>query len=232
MVTVIKLLRFLAKLVVVLGIPMSAMAAESLLVFYPTLIPSAERQALLKGKIPGFDITVFDKYKDFELNMKINPEHVIVFHGADVPQDYKLIAKLKDLSGSGQTELKVFSLDPAMKLTEDTKLGMVTVTDRKEQKKFANDIVGVPVKAVKGVTKLEDLVPQLVLKNVDAILMSVANLEEVKGKFDTPLHEIGINKKVDPIRLLSRGGDSAKLKGALQALSGDDLKGLGLKGVE
>ena len=118
-----------------------------------------------------------------------------------------------------------------MKLTEDTKLGMVTVTDRKEQKKFTNDIVGVPVKAVKGVTKLEDLVPSWCLKRGCDFNVR-GQFRGSKGKFDTPLHEIGINKKVDPIRLLSRGGDSAKLKGALQALSGDDLKGLGLKGVE
>ena len=41
--------------------------------------------------------------------MKINPEHVIVFMEPMFHQTIKLIAKLKDLSGSGQTELKVFS---------------------------------------------------------------------------------------------------------------------------
>lgn len=156
--------------------------AESLYVFYPTVIRPNILEEKLSEACPGVDIVVFGRYKDFkEKVLKDNPDAVLT----KTPLLEQLLhydIKYRGLrNGSIRENYVLLSVDKPLSPQELTRIpiGAVDFLGRKEMNRFVKELLKVPPR-LKRVTKIEDLLPLMTFKMAQGILITEKDISYFK----------------------------------------------------
>ncbi|RLC11206.1 MAG: hypothetical protein DRI57_19260 [Deltaproteobacteria bacterium] len=147
--------------------------AESLYVFYPT----TQRPRVINKKmtevLPGIEITVFGRYRDFEKKIGTAPPDAILAKGPVVRQVAGYSIKLRGIrDGSADEPYMLLSVDEKVdpgNLAGEA-VGVVGILGRKGMKKFVGSYFR-PAPKLRRVLKIEDLLELLVFKMVKAVII-------------------------------------------------------------
>lgn len=174
----IELLR-LGLLVLIGGCVVSSPATERLFVFYPSSIRPQAMQQRLSEACPGFDITLYGRYKDFWNQVMQNaPDAVLTvgtFQGR-IPGYSRALAGQKNNESSEQLFLLSVGKGINPSHVDSLTIGVVDIMSRGEMDSLMQ-VYFKQVPHLKRVTKLEDLLPLLTFGMADAILVN-ANQSE------------------------------------------------------
>ncbi|MDM8565985.1 hypothetical protein QUF74_10075 [Candidatus Halobeggiatoa sp. HSG11] len=158
--------------------------AESLYVFYPSTLRTQFMQKKLTNALPGIEIRVFGRYKDFKSKIKADSPEVIL---AKMPVIKRLKNYVPKLNGSRKNETKepyVF-----LSVTENKKpnpnnmagmtIGVFDILGRKGMKELVGNYFK-PIPKLKRVSKMEDLLQLLTFNMVNAVLIPEIHVKYFK----------------------------------------------------
>ena len=167
--------------------PAHAADGPSIFVFLPNDMRARAFEKLLTTAMPGVDITVFGRLKDFQNNIKKAPPDAVLTMRAVIDQQKGVSAILQGAAGGKTQESYVLiSVDQPASLADKPVIGVVDILGRKKMPSFVSEIVNTKTK-VKRVAKPEDLLSLLQFKMVDAILLPKAGYDQLKSKTELKL---------------------------------------------
>jgi hypothetical protein len=170
--------------------------AASLGVFLPSHLPPKEIERTLKADpaLKSLDIVVFAKFKEFEnLNQKTPFDYAIL--PSSYHHFYSTYKPILQFTAKGNLKFQYVLLSLNKPGTPDdiakSTVGIVDELGRSQMKKYVQETLlkGTSPKAVKTVTKVEDLFPLLALNNADYILVKPDDLKFIKEKYESKPHE-------------------------------------------
>ena len=211
---------------------------KRLIVFLPSLRPPAEMEKALKADAASssLDTAVFGRYTDAAtaIGLESPPYLIAPAQLVAATKGYEAVAHFTRQGKEG-APLLLLSLGPpwtAAKTAEGT-VGVLEELDRKLTKGFLDSVLkGKSFKAIKRVTKTEDLLPLLALGNSDYILISADAYAEQKQKFSTQVETIGQSSEVAfPVLAVRSGAAPAQSKDLLK-LAPSTVKSLGYDGLK
>ncbi len=159
--------------------------AERLYVFYPSTVRTQVMQKELTNALPGIDIRVFGRYRDFKAKTKSDSPDMIL----SKPPVIKSLPKYSiNLQGSKRRKTKeayvLLSVTKNIKLNPANMAGMTVgafdILGRKGMKKFIGKYLKANPK-IKRVSKVEDLLQLLTFNMVKAILIPKIHIKYFKG---------------------------------------------------
>jgi len=183
-----------ASLLVVSGLvisqvtPSAAQAADkpSMFVYLPTDIRPNAFQKMLNSAIPGVNITVFGRVKDFQKNIKKQPPDAILSYRPVIDNEQGISIGLQGTNKGSQDESYVLiSVGQNVELKADQQLtiGVVDLLGRKKMPNFVSKLVQATQKPkIKRVSKPEDLLSLLQFKVADAVLVPENDVKAFKAK--------------------------------------------------
>ncbi len=189
----------------------------------------------LGGKVKTAPVKVFARFSDFKaMVQKEKPDAVIAPLLAIKELGLQGDVKAQGLIGGKDKQAMVLvSLDPGIDLSAkpDAQIGVLDIAGRSAMRIVLVDAAGEKSK-IKLVTKLEDLLPMLTFKSADAVLVTVQDYEELKGRtqaklVSTPLNGVALGAVA--VAALPGGGAPDKVVNEVKALSKKDLKMLGVE---
>jgi hypothetical protein len=220
--------RLLAFLILVfLG---DALAGPKVFVFYPSLARPLAIQEALSKRCPGLKITVFGRLADLQALVEREHPEAILAQNAVLKQFPEYRPRLQgSRNGSTTEDYVLLSLDKPFDAAKAStaSIGVVGMLDRKEMDGFVADLVsGAP--RLNRVTKVEDLLPLLIFRSVEAVLVSETNVREFQKKSQARLVVAKLDKgKVGLVAAGILGGEGEILP-ALKALDAGTLSLLGV----
>ena len=164
-----------------------AETSPSVFVFLPNDLRARAFEKLLTSAMPGVNIKVFGRLKDFQSNVKKNPPDALLSLRAVLDEQQGISSILQGaIGGKSQESYALISVDQPTSLEPGTVIGVVDVLGRKRMPGFVKKVVNTKTK-VKRVAKPEDLLSLLQFKMADAILLPKANIEGLKAKTELNL---------------------------------------------
>ncbi|MEK8021278.1 MAG: hypothetical protein VSS75_030765 [Candidatus Parabeggiatoa sp.] len=157
--------------------------AERLYVFYPSVMRTQIMQKKLSRALPGIEIRVFGRYRDFKAKTKTDSPDAIISKAPVIKHLGDYLIKLKGIRDDETNESYVLlsvgkRVNPANMAR--TTIGVFDILGRKGMKKFIGHYFR-PKPRIKRVSKMEDLLQLLTFNMVDAILIPEINVEYFKG---------------------------------------------------
>ena len=153
--------------------------APKLLVYLHVSLKQRAFQGLLQSALPGVDVTAVGRISDFDRAMSDVPDAVLTL--PLVLSAKNLHAQLQGLrAGSGEEKYALVAADAAPDPTRVKAVGALDVLGREGTNLFVNQLLGVSGK-VERVTKVEDLLPLLQMQRVDAIVIPLRLLSDVRS---------------------------------------------------
>lgn len=154
-------------------------AAESMYIYYPSVLKPNVVQQKIKDLDNTVDVTVFGKYRDFQTMVALNKPDVVLTKSEILPKlsGYQS-KKYARRQGNKKEQYVLLSVD-GQNLTEESVVGVVDFLPRNDMRAFVASTIGKHVK-VKNVTKVEDLLPLLSFKMAQAILIPAHNVAYFK----------------------------------------------------
>ncbi len=158
--------------------------AERLYVFYPSTVRTQIMQKELTNALPGIDIRVFGRYRDFKAKTKADSPDAIL----SKPPVIKSLPKYSiNLQGSKKSKTKeayvLLSVIQGTKLNPANMAGITVgafdILGRKSMKKFIGKYLKANPK-IKRVSKVEDLLQLLTFNMVKAILIPKIHVKYFK----------------------------------------------------
>jgi hypothetical protein len=147
--------------------------ADRLYVFYPSVMRTQIMQKKLRLALPGIDIRVFGRYKDFKIKTKIDSPNAVLSKAPVIKQLGGYLTKRKGIRHNKIDEAYVLlSVGTRINPTNmaGKTLGVFDILGRKGMKKFVGQFFSVTPR-LKRVSKMEDLLQLLTFNMVDAILI-------------------------------------------------------------
>lgn len=186
-----------------------SMAAESLLVFFPTSV----RPQILQRKIASLDSTVkviaFGRFADFQEAVASNPPDAVL----SLPEVIKSMEGYTLRIGGRKNGEKsepylILSLDQGVDLAGIHKvtIGVADFLGRKGMKTFISEMFQ-PPPSIKTVAKIEDLLPLLTFKMADGILVTESQVAYFQSVSNLPFVKTPVpHAKAGTISLAVRSG--------------------------
>jgi hypothetical protein len=214
--------------------PIQALGQEpgrpSVYVYLHTDTKSALLEKGLQEKLPGLEITVFGRFRDFEEAMTARrPDAVVALNALLASQNVPIA--LQGLRGENDWEPYVL-LSPGQPLEGSLSgkvIGVVDLLGRNGTQEFVAKLLKTPDVKLKRVTKMEDLLPLLQFSAADGVLVPSAAVKSVTERSRLPLRvrelpdarvtlpAVGVlNAKTKPLaikQILGLDGDTNKLLG-------------------
>ncbi|EDN70456.1 secreted protein [Beggiatoa sp. PS] len=147
--------------------------AERLYVFYPSVVRTQIMQKKLNQALPGIEIRVFGRYKDFKAKIKTDSPDAILSKVEVIKDLGDYLNKRKGIREDKTDESYVLlsvgkRVNPAQMAS--TTIGVFDILGRKGMKEFIGHYFR-PKPRIKRVSKMEDLLQLLTFNMVDAILI-------------------------------------------------------------
>lgn len=189
--------------------------AERLYVFYPSVMRTQIMQKKLTRALPGIEVRVFGRYKDFRAKTKSDSPDAILSKAPVIQQLGSYSIKRKGVRDNDTNEPYVLlsvgkRVNPA-KMAGKT-IGVFDILGRKGMKKFIGNYFRSKPR-LKRVSKMEDLLQLLTFNMVDAILIPkiyVAYFKEI-SKLDFIVTSVP-KMRVDIIALaIKKRGNAARI---------------------
>ena len=159
----------------------------SIFVFLPNDLRARAFEKLLTSSMPGVDVTVFGRLKDFQNNIKKTPPDAALTLRALLNEQKGVSSILQGADkGNVQEAYVLVAVDAKIDVEPTSVIGVVDVLGRKKMTKFVSQILSSKTK-VKRVAKPEDLLSLLQFKMVDAILIPKASVANLKSKTELNL---------------------------------------------
>lgn len=171
-------------LIAALGLASSAgtTTMQDVPIYYPTLDSASHRQLAFNQAAPKFNATVFAAYRDFQeeiLTKKPLTAIAPTSFGRYFP-DYEAIFTL----GNDSLMENYVILALSARWTDETlgqaRIGAVAETSQSNFKSLVRHLTGSDFPECKSVPKIDDLLPLLVFKAVDVIIMAAREYEKLK----------------------------------------------------
>jgi hypothetical protein len=214
-------------LAAMLGRPGSAFAGSgSLLVYLHVSVKQRAFQSALGAGLPGVTTTAVGRIADFERALQAAPDAVLtlpVVLGAK-----GLSAALKGVSG-GSTEERYALLgagsspDPSRVAS----VGALDILGREGTNRFVRSLLRAQPH-VERVTKVEDLLPLLQMQRVEAVLLPVRLVPELRAASRLPLALRELEVGVGLPAVASTGPNGSSVLGAISKMRKDLCKLLGV----
>jgi hypothetical protein len=207
-----------------------AVAGAKVFVFYPSLARPLAIQDALSKKCPGLDITVFGRLTDLQALVEREHPQAILAQNAVLKQFPEYRPRLQgSRNGSATENFVLLSIDKPVDVAKisTAAIGVVGMLDRKAMDGFVAELVsGSP--RLNRVTKVEDLLPLLIFRSVEAVLVSESNVREFQKKSQAHLVEAKLDK--GKVGLLAAGilGGEGDILPALKRLDAGTLALLGV----
>jgi hypothetical protein len=157
-------------------------------------------EASLRRSMSGVEVRVVSRSADLRDALEksgtdavIAPPGVLIDHG--------LTPSMKGISELAQEEFIAASLQGEVqkaRLSSMT-LGVVDELGRKQTSKFVSDLVGSSSPKLRRVRKVEDLLPLLQFKMVDAVLVRSKDFGTLESRTQQRLYTVALTAKEDPI---------------------------------
>jgi hypothetical protein len=206
-------------------------------VFHASVESVPARQSALNDELgaAGISVTVFGRYQDFSSEVeRQKPAFVIApaSFGKGHAEYKAVLGFQKDGKTTSPAVLLALTKEALALSPEKARLGLVQDTDRDKVEGEAQRITGHKYKSIKTVTKVEDLIPLLMFRSADVVLVESDALPKLREKFTTPTFRQPVDLKVDnPCVLVREGADPGKSLEAFRKLSPKTLKALGYTGI-
>jgi hypothetical protein len=214
---------------------LTARASEKILVLIPSSQSVKSIQKVVESGMPGKEVSVFAKFKDFEEFLKQNNPDLVFASDIFASESNGFERKATVTSGgSSESELILLSLDEKWKTADisEGKLGVIQLAERDDVKKYFERVFSKSFKKIQTVTKAEDLFPLLIFKTVDFIAVEPYLYNELKSRFTSKVFEIGKSKPISlPSAYLKKGSDAAIVE-AFKKISVDELKKISFDGMK
>ena len=169
-----------------------------LLVYLHGNIKPRVLQSALADRLPGAEVVVLSRYRDFARELANNPdavlalEPVLAFHGLSVG--------LRGVRGGQDTERYVLvSIGGTVPKDSFSSLtvGVVDLLGREPTKKFVARLLGLHASPpLKYAVKTEDLLPLLQFRSADAVLVSERDAEEIRSSSKLELRVTPLDTRV------------------------------------
>ena len=174
--------------------------ADRLYVFYPSVVRTQIMQKKLSRALPGIDVRVFGRYRDFKAKTKADSPDAILSKAPVIKQVGGYLIKRQGLRDYDTNESYVLlsagkQVNPAN--MGRTTIGMFDILGRRGMKKFLGHYFR-PKPRIKRVSKMEDLLQLLTFNMVDAILIPeiyVAYFEDISKLYfvKTPVPQMRVS---------------------------------------
>lgn len=210
-----------------------ASAEDRLYAFIPNDARPQVLQENLSKSCPGISITVFGRIRDFKAKVELeNPEAILSFDPVvQLFKDYS-ITLYGTYKGSKSEEYILLSIDDPLNTKDlsNKTIGILDFMGRKEIADFIQDLFLSPP-ALKRVSKLEDLLPLLTFKMVDAIFVSARDVQyfRTKSKLNFVVNKLDNLSIRLPVLGVRRNAVTEKIENAIRNL---DKTGKALLGIE
>jgi len=164
--------------------PVQSVYAERLYVFYPSTVRTQIMQKKLSNALPGIDIRVFGRYRDFKAKTKTDFPDAILSKPLVIKSLDKYSIKLKG-SRVAKTEEPYVLLSVALDKRPNPAnmagmtIGAFDILGRKGMKKFIGRYL-TPTPRFKRVSKIEDLLQLLTFNMVKAVLIPEIQIKYFK----------------------------------------------------
>lgn len=203
----------------------SAATEPSIFVFLPTDLRARAFEKLLSSSMPGVDIKVFGRLKDFQNNIKKAPPDAALTLRALLNEQKGVSSILQGADrGKVQESYALVSVDSEVNVASASVIGVVDILGRKKMPKFVSQIVNAKTK-IKRVAKPEDLLSLLQFKMVDAILIPKASVASLRAKTELNLIvKDAPNSVYLPALGFFAATHQAKLASAVKGLGGEISK--------
>jgi len=178
-----------AALVVGVGPQHTAHAADAgprLYAFVPTGLGALSFQKLLAQAMPGTQVVVFGRHRDFDNALAEGPDGVLTLEPILRAKQLRPVVVGNNTSGSTE-KYALISVGQAVEPADVTSVGAVDILGRQGMKEFVANLLGTSAK-IEPVTKVEDLLPLLQLGSVDAVLAPERLVHALQAKSKLDLH--------------------------------------------
>lgn len=164
---------------VLLATRLAAAADPKLLVFLHVAVKQRALQSELSAALPGIDVTAVGRVADFERALTEGQDAVLSL--PPVLKAHNLAAKLQGTrQGSSEEKYSLIAVDTAPDAARCAVVGTLDLLGRDGTNEFVHTLTGSKPK-VERVTKVEDLLPLLQMRRVDAILLPSRLFTEIRA---------------------------------------------------
>lgn len=229
-------LRLIFWLVLTLIAPYSLKAGAKVVVYYDTEIPIKEREKVLKAYTGEEELIVFARSKDFHnaLNEDSVPVVIAPFSFESEQSDYKPVIQFGK-SGKTAFRYKAITL-PGTKINlsnlDAVTWGIIEEGERQKLKGYFKRTVGINLVKITTVTKLQDLLPLLVYKSADAVIIAESDYKRMSDRFGTKTIEINLkSNEVYYPRVYIKNGTKSEIIAKLETIDQGSLKSIGFDQV-
>jgi hypothetical protein len=173
---------FRRMILICLALALPYATAERVYVFYPATFRSQAMQQKLLESGPKNEITVFERFKDFESKVASDTPDAIIAPAFTAGLFEKYNVKLNGTSnGSTNEDYVAVSINskPDLDSIGNGMIGVLELCSRRDIQKYLTAFFPTPPK-FKTVAKVEDLLPLLAFGMVDAVLVPVRYAEYLK----------------------------------------------------
>src|SRR6185436_3487605 len=154
--------------------------------FVPTGTGVLSFQKLLARALPGTQVVVFGRHRDFETGLADRPDGVLTLEPILRAKQLRPVVLGSNTSGSTEP-YALISVGRAVEPAGVASVGAVDILGRQGMKEFVASLLGVSPK-IEPVTKVEDLLPLLQLASVDAVLAPERLVQSLRAKSKLDLH--------------------------------------------
>ena len=158
----------------------------SMFVYLPSDVRPNAFQKMLNSAIPGVNVTVFGRVRDFQKNIKKQPPDAVLSYRPVIDNETGISVGLQGLNkGSPNESYVLISVGKTVELKADTQLtvGIVDLLGRKKMASFVSKMIQTSKKPkIKRVSKPEDLLSLLQFKVADAVLIPEKDVKTFKSK--------------------------------------------------
>lgn len=170
------------------------LCAQSLSVFYPSIISVQDRQRMLKDETDADTLIVYSKYREFSRQQKRKPADWILVPASHIRFNMAYSCPMQFLkNGVGTFSYQLVASDQKWNKSGLTKgiIGVVDELGRANMKTYVQALLGSKkYKKLKLVTKVEDLFSLLALGSANYILVQPDQLQHFQSKFSTKLFKV------------------------------------------
>ncbi|MFZ5896906.1 MAG: hypothetical protein ACOY0T_37965 [Myxococcota bacterium] len=164
---------------VLLASRLAQAAAPKLLVFLHVAVKQRALQSELQAALPGVAVTAVGRIADFERGLSEGQDAVLTL--PSVLKAHKLDIKLRGhRQGSSEEKYSLIGVDTAPDAARVAVVGTLDLLGRDGTNDFVYSLTGAKPK-VERVTKVEDLLPLLQMRRVDAILLPSRLFIEIRA---------------------------------------------------
>jgi hypothetical protein len=213
-----------------MGLGGAALASRTLRLY--VFVSSTDKPHALEERLQealrGVEVTVFGRYRDFELALTEAPPDAVVSLRV-VLDELGLPASLQGVTGARTDEPYVLlSVDHAVRPDDVQSVGSVDLLGRSRMKTFVADVLGRgTAPKVKLVTKTEDLLPLLQFGVTEAVLLPQRHTASVLSRSELNLVSVLLPTKVGLVAASAVSTDGHTVMTIIKSLDMETSKALG-----